>query len=144
MIRSRSAGDGGQATVFVVIMSLALIFTVGLVFDGGNLLSAKRAAANEAAQAARAGAQSLSDAEIRAGRIALNAGAAEAAAKAFVTTSGHRVTDVRVVGPSIRVTVEVDQRLYILAGGTVTLTGTATACSQRGIQVAETGCPPVP
>ncbi len=58
--RTRGAGEGGQVTAFVTVCTVALVFVVGLVLDGGLVLAAKRQAGNVAESAARAGAQAVS------------------------------------------------------------------------------------
>lgn len=52
--------EQAQAVLFVVLLVPALIVLAGLVIDGGRTLTADRAAYNEAAQAARLGANTLS------------------------------------------------------------------------------------
>ena len=47
--------EEGTVTVFVVGFMLALLLVAGLVIDGGNVLAARREAANVAESAARAG-----------------------------------------------------------------------------------------
>src|SRR3712207_7980324 len=47
--------ERGTVTVFVVVFMSALLAVAGLVIDGGNLLAARRHAANVAESAARAG-----------------------------------------------------------------------------------------
>ncbi len=56
-----------MVTVFVVVLMVALLLVAGLVFDGGRTIVAKRHAINLAEQAARAGAQALDIATLRAG-----------------------------------------------------------------------------
>lgn len=51
--------DGGQVTVFVVLISVAVLMFGGLVLDGGLALAAKVRALGEAQEAARQGAQAL-------------------------------------------------------------------------------------
>ncbi|MEZ5230977.1 MAG: Tad domain-containing protein [Acidimicrobiales bacterium] len=53
--------ERGSVTVFTVVMTVALLFMAGLVFDGGQILNARRVAANIAESAARAGAQELDE-----------------------------------------------------------------------------------
>ncbi|MEB8338044.1 pilus assembly protein TadG-related protein [Streptomyces endophyticus] len=51
--------DEGQATVFVVLITVAVLMFAGLVLDGGLALAAKVRAIGEAQEAARRGAQAL-------------------------------------------------------------------------------------
>ena len=65
--------ERGSVTVFVVIFTIALVFVAGLVFDGGQILAARREASNVAESAARAGAQAIDEGELRrSGQIRLD------------------------------------------------------------------------
>lgn len=134
-------GEAGQVTAFVTIFTVALIFVVGLVLDGGNLLAAKRQADNEAESAARAGAQALSLDRLRAsGDQQLDPAQAEAAADAHLALLGRQGT-IAVVGDSVTVTVEIVQPLQILGIGglaQVTVTGQGRARTVRGVDQGET------
>lgn len=92
--RPGSAADGGSITVFLLLLAVALVLTVGLVAEGGAALSAREAAVAEAEQAARAGAAALLPASLRAGRSATGGATAVAAAVAFMAGSGHPGTAV--------------------------------------------------
>ena len=59
------ASEQGSVTVIVTIISVALIFMAGLVVDGGQVLNARRQAANLAESAARAGTQQLDETAAR-------------------------------------------------------------------------------
>ncbi|HEY3141275.1 MAG TPA: pilus assembly protein TadG-related protein [Acidimicrobiales bacterium] len=134
--------DRGAVTAFVTIFTTAVIFVVGLVFDGGRLLSAQRQADNEAASAARAAAQAIDIAALRAGTTTnvLNpAVAANNVCDYFaqidkpcnsgdytVVVDGNRVT--------VRVRITVDLR--ILPGANRTMEGEATACNELGLNQA--------
>lgn len=58
--------DDGQATVFVVLITVTVLMFAGLVLDGGLALAAKVRAIGEAQEAARRGAQALDLAAYRA------------------------------------------------------------------------------
>ena len=62
---------------------------LGLVVDGGAALSARQSAADEAEQAARAGAGALSVEALRTGSLQLDPAAAVAAAESFAAAAGH-------------------------------------------------------
>lgn len=85
----RLRGEAGQVSAFLVVFALALFALAGLVIDGGRALAAKRFAMDEAEQAARAGADALSQAALREGRLALDVPAAIAAAEASMAAAGH-------------------------------------------------------
>lgn len=76
-------------TAFVAFMAVAMIVLMGLVVDGGAALSAQQSAADEAQQAARAGAGALSEDALRAGSIQVDHGAAVATAEEFTAVAGH-------------------------------------------------------
>jgi hypothetical protein len=91
-----------MVTVFVVVLTMALLFAAGLGYDAGRLVDARIAAADTAAGAARAGAQhTVVDA---AGRVVLDDRAAREAALGFVTDPAYRV-QVDVSGSAVTVTV---------------------------------------
>lgn len=132
--------EGGQVTALWAILSVALLVLGGLVYDGGQILTARREANNLARQAARAGAQSLDEASIRAGAPHLDPAAAEAAARAYlarqdVTPSSVTVADLRV---EVTVSLRQDTPLLALVGiDGRTVTATAAARSVRGVTAQE-------
>ncbi len=81
--------QAGSMSAFVALLLVALMVLLGLVVDGGTALSARQAAADEAEQAARAGAGALSVEALRTGSLQLDPGAAVAAAEAFASEAGH-------------------------------------------------------
>ncbi|HEY9558825.1 MAG TPA: pilus assembly protein TadG-related protein [Acidimicrobiales bacterium] len=140
MTPRRLQGEDGMVTAFVTILTVAIIFVTGLVLDGGYVLAAKREANNVAEQAARAGAQHVSEDALRgSGEFRLDDGAAVGAAEAFLARRGHR-GDARVEGESVIVTVEIDRPLLILGAAgmaDVVVTGTGTARPVFGVDAAE-------
>ena len=90
----RRPGDAGSVTPFVLLLSLCLAALLGLVGEGGLVLSARESAVAEAEQAARAGAAVLSAQTLRAGGISDGGGGAIAAAERFMADSGHPGTAV--------------------------------------------------
>ena len=129
-----------MVTTFVTIFTVAIIFVIGLVLDGGNLLIARRQAANEAEAAARAGAQEVSEFELREnGLIVIDPERARAAVAAYLARIGRTGTAV-VAGDTVTVTLEVERPLYILGIGglaDVTVEGQGSARNVRGVVVAE-------
>ena len=65
---------------------MALLLFAGLVYDGGQLLAAKRRADNEAAAAARAGAASISEDAFRSSNTEIDAATASAARAGALST----------------------------------------------------------
>ncbi len=79
----------GSLSAFVVLLLVAMTALLGLVVDGGSALAARQSAADEAEQAARAGAGALSVEALRAGALQLDPSAAVAAAELFARAAGH-------------------------------------------------------
>jgi len=96
-----AGGDAGSVTVLVAVLGFALLLMLGLVVDGGRQLIAYRRAANDAEQAARAGAGAVNPAGLRTGIYALDSAAATAAARRYLSASQ---TDGRITASSITVT----------------------------------------
>ena len=134
--RAGERSDGGQITVFVVVMTAALILVAGLVLDGGLTLAARERALGEAQQAARAGAQAINLATYRQnGSLTLSPAQAAADARRYLAATGYQGT-VQVTGNVVTVTVTVTQQMQILdAAGlkAITVHATASAIPERGI-----------
>jgi Flp pilus assembly protein TadG len=79
----------GSLSAFVVLCLVAMMALLGLVVDGGSALAARQSAADEAEQAARAGAGALSVEALRAGALQLDPSAAVAAAESFARAVGY-------------------------------------------------------
>ena len=139
MNRARLGGDTGSITLFFVIVVPVLVIGVGgLVVDGGGIVTTKRAAINQAEQAARAGAQGLAIEEVRAGGgHVLDAARAQEAARSYLDAIGRTGT-VDVVGDRVSVTVTVSRSMKLLPLPAVTVSGIASARNVRGVVVAET------
>ena len=124
--------------LFVLVMPALMIGLVGLVYDGGSVITARRQALNEAEQAARAGAQGVAVEEVRdGGPQELDPARAEAAARAYLDALG-RDGDIEVDGDRVRVTVRIQRSRQILPLGPVTVSATAEARNVRGVVAAET------
>lgn len=135
---SRHSERGSVTLLFVLVMPALMIGLVGLVFDGGSVITARRQALNEAEQAARAGAQGVAVEEVRdGGPQELDPARAEAAARAYLDTLG-RDGDIEVDGDRVRVTVRIQRSRQILPLGPVTVSATAEARNVRGVVAAET------
>lgn len=133
---TRLRDERGQVTAMWAVLALALLVLGGLVFDGGQILNARRDANNLARQAARAGAQQLDETSLRAGTPALDPVAAETAARDFLARRSITPTAVAVTATTVTVTVELTQPTPLLALVGIddrTVTSTASARSARGV-----------
>jgi hypothetical protein len=133
--------ERGTVTAFVTVAGLGLLLMTGLVTDGAGMLAAKREAIDHANAAARAGAQAVDEAALRATRsVRIDPGPAAAAAQQYLASTGHEGT-VSVQGDRVVVTVSVSYRPQILSlvgVGTRVLSATESARLVRGVTTAET------
>jgi Flp pilus assembly protein TadG len=139
---NRHRTDRGQVTAMVAVLAAALLALGALIFDGGQILTARREANNLARQAARAGAQHIDVAAARTGTYTLDPDAADTAVRAYLT--GHDVapTAVSVTGDRVTVTVAITQPtplLSILGIDERTVTATGSARAARGVTSEDTG-----
>lgn len=138
--RLRRDGDRGAASAFVVAISVALLLVGGLVVDGGRTLNARAAAADDAEQAARAGADRIDEATLRAsGLVVVDRVAAGRAASDYCATRGYGGgrCDVQIAGNAVTVTTTTTVRAAILSIvpglGSFTVDASATAEPVQGI-----------
>jgi len=96
-------GERGAATTFLVLAAPLLLLLGGLVHDGGQAINARAAAADDAEQAARSGADAVDVATLRAtGQVVLDAAAASAAAATYCARRGYGGGDCSVAaGPDL-------------------------------------------
>jgi Flp pilus assembly protein TadG len=133
---TRSHRQSGQVTLFLAGCSLGLVLLAGLSVDGGRILGAREQAWDEAQEAARAGADALSVADLRGqGETVVDVAAAQQAVANYMATTGD--TAVVTVSAQDMVTVTVTSvvqpyLLSIIGINTVPVTGTATAEPQEG------------
>ena len=129
--------ERGTATVFVVGFMLALLVVAGLVIDGGDVLAARRDAANVAESAARAGAQALDIGAARtSGGTQLDASAAVARAENYLTQTGYDGS-ASVHGNEVLVEVTIRRHMFLLglAGLTsMTVHGRGQAHGVRAVE----------
>lgn len=132
--------ERGSVTVFVVVLTMALMLVGGLILDGGFTLAAQRRAFNEADAAARAGAQAVDLDALRAtGAVQLDPAAATALAELYLAGTGHRGT-VRVDGDVVCVTVSFHQPMAILGAvgvGPLEINGEGEARAVSGVAKAD-------
>ena len=133
---TRGNDERGQVTAMVAVLAVALLALGALVFDGGQILTARREANNLARQAARAGAQQLDIAQARTGTFTLDPAAADSAARAYLADQGVTPSAVRVTGDRVEVTVTLVQPtplLSLLGIDEREVTATASARAARGV-----------
>lgn len=104
--------ERGVVSLVVVVVMLALVVAAGMAYDGGEILRAKVQAQDEAAEAARAGAQALSPAT-RGGSAVVDPAGAAVAAQRYLARVGHAGA-VSVNGVDVTVTVTFTQPTAIL------------------------------
>ncbi len=137
MVRGDLWEENGSISAFVVLLLVALVALMGLVVDGGSALSAHQSAADEAEQAARAGAGALSVEALRTGSLQIDPVAAVTAAEAFTRAAGHPGV-ASVVGDSV--TVQIRYRiptevLGLIGIATLPVSAEATAVDVEGVTV---------
>ncbi len=132
----RPAGQDGAVSLFLVVAVLALFIAVGLVVDGGQKLRSTQRADDVAAEAARAGVQSIQPANTVRGQPAqVNPEAAIGAARHYLSAAGVAGT-VTVTGGRVQVSTSISFNpafLSLIGLGTQTVTGRAEARLARGV-----------
>lgn len=82
--------EHGGATIFVLSMSLVLMLCAGLVIDGGMGINARMRVADDAEQAARAGANAVNVDTLRSGGdLVIDPGLANSLARQFLLARGY-------------------------------------------------------
>jgi Flp pilus assembly protein TadG len=125
-----------MVTAFVVIFSVALVFMVGLVFDGGRMLAAHRQARDVADAAARAGAQGLSEVAVKNGDdIVLDPDDAAGLACTFLDKTAFKCGDAEITVDGNEVIVEVHGSvgMEFLPGAAASVSAEGRACVAIGI-----------
>ena len=120
----------------VAVLAVVLLALGALIFDGGQILTARREANNLARQAARAGAQQLDVGQARTGTFTLDVAAADTAAREYLADHGITPSAVRVTGDRVEVTITLTQPtplLSILGMSERAVTATASARAARGV-----------
>ena len=84
--------ERGSVTVFTVVFAIAVMFLLALIIDGGIAMNAKQRAADIAGQAARAAANTINLATLRATGVAELAPGACGSAAQLVGPYGQRLT----------------------------------------------------
>lgn len=129
----RNPRDRGSVSAFVAVIAIALVAVAGLVYDGGQILSAQARVRDLAANAARAGAQQVDLDTLRADqRVVLDADRAATAALDYLTQHGAAGT-VEINGSRVTVTATVRQPLHILPGADRDVAATDSADAVPGL-----------
>ena len=132
----RLRGEHGQVVPFFLVLAPVLLVLVGLVFDGGQILTARRDANNLARQAARAAVQELDVNSVRAGAPVLDPVAADASARRYLADRGVNPVAVVVSAERVEVTVSIDQPTPLLSVIGIShrrVTATGSARPARGV-----------
>jgi Flp pilus assembly protein TadG len=126
----RPLDERGTISLFVIVITVALLAAIGLVVDGGGKIRALERADEAAREAARAGSQMLDvPAAVRGERVEVDLGAAGRAARAYLAAAGVQGT-VSVSGGLVTVSTRVEYRpvfLSLVGVGPVAVTGEASA-----------------
>ncbi len=128
-------GDRGSVSVYVVMLAVPFLMLAGLVVDGGGVLVAKQRAADEAEQAARAGANAIDIAVLRSdGRRVINEQLMRQKVAEYMAPTGHDYSVALLNNNTVRVTVKVKHDAVMLPwwGFTKSFTATATPLSEDG------------
>jgi Flp pilus assembly protein TadG len=106
--------EGGSASVWALLVTAtAFTLLLGLVVDGGRVIDARLASSRTAAQAARLGADELSQSSVRNGRDAVDVSSAITHAQSYLHQAGLTGT-VHVAGDTVTVTVTGRSQTQIL------------------------------
>jgi hypothetical protein len=107
-------GDDGSVTPLWIVFTFALMLMAAVLFEGGQILAARREATNLALQSARAGAQVFDEAAVRSGPVRLDPTGAETEVRTFLAGRVDSAA-VRVVGDQVTVSVTMTQQTPTLA-----------------------------
>ena len=136
----RSLGDDtGAVSVFVIGLVLVLMVVAGLVVDGGRAINARSALADDAEQAARAGANQIDENQLRlTGDVRIDPHAARIGAAEFLAVRGYGPEQVTVDADATQVHVSLTrvvptQLLSLIMINDFTVDGEATARAAVGI-----------
>lgn len=105
--------EQGSFTVFLAVLAVALFVLLGLVVDGGRAVAAQGAAAGDAEQAARLGADQISVEAIRSGVVSIDPAAAIRVADTYLNAIGSPGV-VTVVGQTVSVNVQSSEPTVVL------------------------------
>ena len=138
-LRRVAGGDPecGSVALYMALIAVGLLMMAGLVVDGGAAIAARARAVDVSEQAARAGADALSQSSLRVGGpggLTADPGVARAAA-VRVLAAADATGDVQVSGATVTVTARVFRRAAVLSAvgvGDLSQTQTSTAAALYG------------
>ena len=135
----RGRGDDGSISLFFVVGTVALLLMMGLVVDGAGKIRAVQRADAVAAEAARAGGQSIAvGSSVRGNPAAVNAATARAAAQAHLAAAGVPGTVTVAAGTQLQVTTSTSyQPVFLTAAGV----GRMTVTGQAQVRLADDATP---
>ena len=125
--------ERGSITPMIAALSLALLMTISLVYDGATKLRAAREATSIAAEAARAAGQEITTDALKGERSSINPAGAATAARTYLTKTGSTGT-VKVSGDTITVTATTSWQptfTGVFDDSPRTTTGTASVSTKR-------------
>ncbi len=123
-------------SAFVAVVATSLLVITGFTVDMGRAIAEQRSAANEAEQAARAGAGQISVQGLRDGEVLLSDGSARTRALSYMWMSGHPGS-VSIGGGIVTTKVTIAMPTSVLGIiGVRTITVSATASSSDVVGVA--------
>lgn len=130
-------GEGGSVSLLTLVFGGVILLLVGLVYDGGQILTARQQAYAAASEASRAGAQALTP-NLRAGTtVDVNPAVATQAATLYLDPLGYQPI-VTINGAAVTVTAATTVDLGVLGRllnlPTATVTATATSHAERGVR----------
>jgi Flp pilus assembly protein TadG len=129
--------ERGSIALSMALAAFGLLMMAGLVIDGGAAIATRARAVNVSEQAARAGADALSQTSLRSGSpssLTADAGAARMAAVRMLAAA-NATGDVRVAGATVTVTARVPCRAVVLSAvgvGDLSQSQTSTAVALYG------------
>jgi Flp pilus assembly protein TadG len=143
------SGDRGSVSLFVIIFSMAALALASLLVDVGNAVNAQERAADVAAEAARAAADTINPVNLRSGVVTIDTATACQNAEALIARydllSGVKADMTPggcVVGPDPRlVTVYVEVKTTPVIStffGSFTMHAHESACAEYGIETGMT------
>lgn len=135
-MNTRNRDERGAATIFVLLLSVALLVGAGLVIDGGYALAQRRELTTQAEQAARIGADALQEASLRdGGEPKIDPVRARQAASAYLDRVGAPNASVTIDGQVVTVRLQSESETAILSIAGITAipvsgAGSATSIDQ--------------
>ncbi len=117
----RTHDETGIAAVFIVFIAVALMAMAGLVVDGGYAMAGNRRLTNQAAQAARVGADALDQDSLRdGGAIAVDRGRAISAVRHYLANVGAPTPEISFNGGTVTVKLKDEQKTSIMSAVGIT------------------------